>query len=200
MATTFDSITLSNGNLTSTGSLSGPWRSVRGTLGWDSGKHYWEVTLTTIPGASAFMTGIDTGDMATTDFPGANANGWGYYEWNGQVYAEGVGAAYGDVVTAGQVLGVALDCDNNKLFWSIQDVWQNSADPVAGTGGKAINAATTYYPWFGHNYTGCVHTVNFGAEGPIGTIPNGYAMPDYVPPGGRIFIANRVNLLRRRQR
>jgi hypothetical protein len=35
-----------------------------------------------------------------------------------------------DTFTTGDIIGVALDLDNNKLYFSKNGVWQNSGDPT----------------------------------------------------------------------
>jgi hypothetical protein len=80
------------------------------------------------------------------------------------------------------VLGIALDMDNGKLFVSLNNVWENSGDPVGGTGFIADGISGLYYPAVSLIAATSAVTFNFGAAGPTGTIPTGYTMPDYTPP------------------
>jgi hypothetical protein len=54
---------------------------------------------------------------------------------------------YGQIM---EIIGCALDLDNNKLYFSINGVWQNSGDPTSGaTGTGAISYfASTYFVWY----------------------------------------------------
>jgi hypothetical protein len=50
--------------------------------------------------------------------------------------------AYGDTFATGNIIGVALDLDNNKLYFSKNGAFQNSGDPTSGatgTGAISIN-------------------------------------------------------------
>jgi hypothetical protein len=42
---------------------------------------------------------------------------------------------YGTTYTTGDIIGVALDLDNNKLYFSKNGAWQNSGDPESGATG-----------------------------------------------------------------
>ena len=83
---------------------------------------------------------------------------------------------YGDSWGAGDIIGMALDLDNNFAYWSKNGTWQNSGDPTSGaTGTGAIsitavgstlngmyffavggwaNAASTFHANFGNGYFG----------------------------------------------
>ena len=47
---------------------------------------------------------------------GASANDWAYTE-DGNKYTSGSGTAYGSTYTSGDIIGVAMDLDNNKLYF-----------------------------------------------------------------------------------
>ncbi len=119
-----------------------------------------------------------------------NVNGFGWAGLNddvtGTLFREAtandpVGPINGYVIT--NVLGFALDMDNNKLFTSKNGVWENSGDPVGGTGAiySSIPAGTWYSAVSLIAQNSSV-TYNFGAAGPSYSIPTGYTMPDYTPP------------------
>ena len=44
--------------------------------------------------------------------------------------------SYGNSYTLNDIIGVAMDLDNNKLYFSKNGVWQNSGDPTSGSTGK----------------------------------------------------------------
>jgi len=69
------SITLSNGNLTATGTAAA-WKSVRGTVGHAAGKYYYELTVDST--SSALMVGIENGSGTLNDYLGSTTNGAGY--------------------------------------------------------------------------------------------------------------------------
>ena len=45
---------------------------------------------------------------------------------------------------------IGLDLDNNKLYLGQNGVWENSANPAAGTGGLSITAPSDTYTGFYH--------------------------------------------------
>ena len=53
----------------------------------------------------------------------------------------------------GDIIGFALDLDNNKLYFSKNGTWQNSGDPTSGsTGTGAVSIATSGLTW-GFSFT-----------------------------------------------
>ena len=183
--------TLTDGDLTVTLDVA-PWRGIIATEGWSSGKWYWEVTVglqANHVSSYSQSVGICLTTHTKTSFMG-NANGFGWGGDNddvtGTLWRQGttndpVGPINGYVIT--NVLGFALDMDNNKLFASKNGVWENSGDPVGGTGAiySSIPAGTWYSAVSLIAQNSSV-TYNFGAAGPSYSIPSGYTMPDYTPP------------------
>lgn len=125
-------ITYSDGLLKATASANN--NVAIGTFAVRSGKWYFECSKTydEMIGWAVAQTNFGT-------YPGSDANGISFQRL-GNVYHNGSSSAYGSAVDAA-LIGCALDLDNNKCYWSINGVWQNSADPAAGTGGYAIPAA-----------------------------------------------------------
>lgn len=105
-------LTLSNGNLSAT-NATGNWRSVRSTISVSSGKWYWEYTITAAPGAT--VQGIANGTFSVEGLVGSDANGWGYYDQNGDKFTGGSFSGYGSGYTTGDVIGVALDMDGGTI-------------------------------------------------------------------------------------
>jgi hypothetical protein len=136
----YQSATLSNGNTTiQTGSSQ--YSPSSSTLGVSSGKWYWEVEYDALSGGSdvAYVGVLSQFATNSTTSLGTNANDYGYYV-NGNYYNNNTGTAYGTTYTTGDIIGVALDLDNNKLYFSKNGTWQNSGDPESGaTGTGAIS-------------------------------------------------------------
>jgi len=59
---------------------------------------------------------------------------------NGSVVYNSTGTNYGTTIldTIGQIGMVALDLDNNKVYFGVNGTWTNSANPSSGTGGYSI--------------------------------------------------------------
>jgi hypothetical protein len=135
-------VTLSNGNLSASCVISN--NMVRGTIGMTSGKWYWEVTAT----STAADIGLAAYDASINQYIGLGARAWGYYGSNGNKINNGSSTAYGSSFTTNNVIGVAFDADNGKLFFSKNNTWQNSGDPAAGTNAAFSSGLTTgpYFP------------------------------------------------------
>ena len=117
------------------------------TIAVSSGKWYveWEVHGSASP--PFYLFGI-YGDepSATTRYVGYEANSYGYYAYNGTYWNNNVGTSYGDTFGAGDIIGMALDLDNNKLYFSKNGTFQNSGDPTSGstgTGAISISSASS---------------------------------------------------------
>ena len=121
-------------------------RSSFGTIAVGTGKYYFEAKLE----AAGTAPVVGVVDLAWSDINGAS--GYGYhdnalnfgYNSSGQKTSGGTNTAYGDSYTAGDIIGVAIDKTNNKLYFAKNGVWQNSSDPTSGsTGtGSAYNLAS----------------------------------------------------------
>ena len=164
---------LTGGNLTATATGTAAWRSVVATIGASSGKWYWELTAGPHGGANHYMPGIAQLTFATSgvNHPGNDAVSYGYYGNTGGRYPSNV--AYGAAYTTGNIIGVALDLDNGKLFFSKDGVWQNSGNPVAGTNPAVSGLTGTWQPAIG-TYNGSGMTANFGQGAFIYSPPSGF--------------------------
>ena len=168
--------TFSNGNTTF---ASG--NSSSGTVGnflINTGKYYWEVkAVSKAGGGDNYGIGIQGQDAtATNQFPGDQSTGWMFYG-GGNYYNSGSGTSAGVTYTAGDIIGVALDCTNNKLYFSKNGTFILSGNPSTGANGISITdpASVTlggYYPsqTFWENSTSGTFSINFG-NGYFGTTP-----------------------------
>jgi hypothetical protein len=164
------SLVLSNGNLTGTsGAGQGGARSV---TSYSAGKKYFEVTVGTGPLAIALA--LSTYSVSSPTFPGAaSADAIAWYSDDGTIYYNGALAFYSAYTTAGDKVGLAADFTNGKAYFRKNGVWQNSADPVAGTGGVTI-AAGTYFALLYLSAGSKSGTANFGATAYQSAAPSGY--------------------------
>ena len=155
--------TLSSGNLAAdSGTITGSGQMVGGSMWLTSGKWYWEFSMT---GGTGHMIGV-AGQLADRDlYNGYDAYGWGYYQGDGNKFNNGGGSgtAYGNSYTTNDVISVALDMDNAKIWWAKNGTWQASGDPAAGTNAAFTNLTIPVGPAFGagasSNETG---VFNFG--------------------------------------
>lgn len=167
-------ITLSNGDLTATATASMD-SAVRATTGKASGKWYWEVTVGS-PAQGDIHIGIGTilASVAYNNYVGEDVYGYGYRFDNGNIYNDFGGTAYGNAYIADDIISVALDMDNGKVFFAINGVWQNSGDPVAGTGEAVSGLSDTFFPMASIPTGGNYLTANFGASAFSYSVPSGF--------------------------
>ena len=195
----FAGSTFSEGNtgvVTPTGATT--WNT--GTFGVSAGKWYWEVNYSAKSNTDAAMIGIaEAPTLSASAVLGNTARSVSYYT-NGNKYVGTSGASYGDTYTVGDIIGVALDMDNAKLYFSKNGTWQDSGDPesgATGTGAIGITAAAStshgfYFPAVGDygtpTTTAITFYLNFG--NPSYTISSGNADGDgygnfeYAVPSG----------------
>jgi len=124
--------TFSNGNTTVTTSNSNYARN-SSTIGMATGKWYSEYKVGSITGSGGIYIGI-TGDVATGTGGNTGNSPFSYaYASNGTKHFNGSSSSFGDSYTTGDIIGVALDATNSKIWWSKNGVWQASGDPSNGT-------------------------------------------------------------------
>ncbi len=172
--------TLANGNLDVANSASA-WRSFSGIHGVSSGKWYWEATQTgTVGGNNAALIGIaeyqeaDFSRLAVTTKIGPAAGGYAFENWTGNKRDPSeTSSSYGSAVTSGQIVGVALDLDNAKIWFSINNTWQASGDPAAGTNEAFASLPAVEWCPAGSLYN-ATNTYNFGQSAFAYTPPTGF--------------------------
>jgi hypothetical protein len=190
----------SNGNNSIT-TTAGQYAPGLSTLGVSTGKWYGEFKMTSSSNWS--MVGV-TGQVATaTDYSiGHGTTGYGYTggsSASGQQSNNNSLSSYGDTYNNGDIIGIALDLDNNKLYFSKNGTWQNSGDPTSGatgTGAISISASpdTGFYHMGAGNYSGTQTpswSANFGngyfgttAVASAGTNASGIGIFEYDVPAG----------------
>ena len=187
-------MTPSNGNLQVTTSANGSQEApeIGGTIAVTSGKWYWEITPTQMDGQRGY---IGVGDATKTGSNyglssqeggtgyGQSTGTYGYWGSNGNKY-RGNGTdwytdqtSYGNTYNDNDVIGIALDLDNGKLWFSKNGTWQASGDPVAGTNAAFTGVSGPKTPLIkAYRDTGVnfIAVANFGQQPFAYTIPSGY--------------------------
>jgi hypothetical protein len=137
-----------------------------------SGMWYCEMT------AGADVLNLSPGIITGTTNAGANRylgqDSFTYgYDISGQKVNNGTYSAYGLSWTSGDVIGIILDADNGKLYFSKNGTVQNSGDPVAGTG-FAFSGLTGPYRFAVQVENGGIGDFNFGQRAFAYTPPSGF--------------------------
>ena len=180
-------LSLSQGNLRQYWAGSG-WKSVLGTMSVSGGKWYYEYTCeqceTTpddhqIGWADVFDDGAQSTWANYGDRPG-DQKAYVYYNLGNTRYnsTSNDNSGYASWLT-GDVIGVALDLDNGKIFFAKNGTWQGSSDPAAGTNAAYTSVSTTtrFTPVVGNWSNGSQKrsgTVNFGQRTFLYTAPTGF--------------------------
>ena len=169
------------------------------TICVSAGKWYWECSPVSVSNSSVIgVTGRPATDAYLNDPPGHDSDSYGYVN-NGEKLTSNSGSSYGDTYTDGDIIGVALDITNLKIYFAKNGTWQDSGDPTSGASGTGAaftitapasttegiyafsaadwgNGATTFQANFG----GCpAFTVSSAAAD-----GNGYGAFEYAPPSG----------------
>jgi len=187
----------------------GDWVGTASTFAVDTGKWYAEFKLSTL--TTSALIGVATteymNDRGVTDYVGftSGLENYAYAKY----FTGGVDANEGKIFqhnqtqntygsntggSTGDIIGVALDLDNNKLYFSVNGTWENSANPGSGTNGYSIGAGTYQFGVWGYQATS---QANFGS--PFYTISSGNADGDgygnfeYTVPTG-YYALNSKNL------
>lgn len=162
--------TKSNGNLTLTWN-NGGYASAKTNIPMSSGKFYAEVTIVS---GNDSLFGVTNGFINSFgSYVGNSITGWSYWGSGASRYHISALGAWGPTLTPGDVLGIAIDVDNKKMFLRKNGTWMNSSDPVAGTGYAFNDLVGPLY--FACSLNGSSVTWNFGASSFQSAIPSGYS-------------------------
>jgi hypothetical protein len=140
-------LSFSNGNNTVTSTQAGsPYPFAFSTIAASSGKYYAEFKT---PTSDSSTMGISTG-VGSGGFLGGGSSEYAYY-YDGRLYNNGSGSSTGfDAWSDNDIIGVAIDLDNNKIYFHKNGTYQNSGNPTAGTGGNSITAPSSNGTGFYH--------------------------------------------------
>ena len=135
-----------------------------------------------------------------------------YYTNGGnKVYnASSGGSSYGNTFTDGDIIGVALDLDNNAIWFSKNGTWQNSATQTEVENGTTTNSAFSgtsssdgfpstqiYLPWIVGQKGGSPFTMTTNFGNPTFSISSGnsdsegFGNFEYAVPSGFFAICTK---------
>ena len=169
------------------------WTTVFNTMAVNKGKWYWEGELYTNEGLQMFgqtpqpWTEININIDWYLGQRSDKQNGAGYYGSGDDVYYEAT-YANSSASTTGDIISVAMDCDNNKVHFAVNGVYTNSSNPVNNTNGFAMLDDYQYFAMA--TYIGSYALkANFGGYTTISissaaSDENGYGTFEYAPPSG----------------
>jgi len=173
----FYNATLSEGNLKQTCNSSN-YSFGTNTFGVSQGKWVVEVKIesgSTVRNVVGITDKVSTG---TTNELGSLANGW-QYSSGGNVYNNGsdIGGSY-DSFTTNDIIGIYLDLDNNKLYFSKNGSVQNSGTGISITAPSSTTNGVYFFAFGDYGASDdSVNNVNFGS--PAFSISSGNTDGEY---------------------
>ena len=190
-------ITFSEGNLKTTADNTSVYTNTGGTFQLTQGKWYWEAKNGGT-GYTSFPTACSIGihDLAAgfNGTAGTDTLVRGYNA-DGTKNSNDSTSSYGNSFVSGDIIMVALDLDNGKIWFGKNGTWQNSGSPTGGTNAAFTDllsvSATGWSPWT-QGYRGS-SGVNVVFEWNFGNPPysansyadaNGYGNFSYSVPSG----------------
>jgi len=186
--------TYSEGNLK--GSIGATaWKSLLPTIAVSKGKWYAEFKVNSASYSHIGVVSVPDWQTQATGYIyfGDMLKAWSYRN-DGKIYNNGGINDTETSYTSGDLISVALDCDNNKIYFAKNGTWQNAGVPASGTNGYSITADNLWY--IGFNIYDADISVNFGnppytANGY--TDGAGYGNFSYAVPSG-FYSLNTKNL------
>ena len=177
----------------------------------NTGKYYAEFYLSATPG-TAYVGYYPSDESAITTkvwVPSGNRT-WinsnlASYAQNGTLYKDGntSTSSWGSTYTTGDIIQIAIDADNDAVYYGKNNTWQNSGNPESGaskTGAARTSIPKNVFPAVGHaNGSGTVTwKANFGQDSTFGgTISaggnadaNGFGDFKYAPPSGYVALSS----------
>ena len=152
------SATLSEGNLKLTTPTSGYGMRLSSLKLPTSGKWYWEAYLQAVNTVGPIL-GVSSYDtQATQFFVDGNIVGLGYYGASGVLYGnqDTSGSSYGATYAAGDIIGVAVNLDDNQVSF-----YKNNASQ----GADSFDASGLFATFGDYsNSNSCTWVVNFGQD------------------------------------
>ena len=188
----------SEGNLELGPNSSSTWIGCTNTIGVTSGKWYAEYKIIEAGSSqNGIMVGVTNSDLSdfqdgASDLSQTGEFGLNYYA-AGTINHNGSGIATYTAMSDGDIVQIALDVDNGKVYWGRNGTYENSGDPTSGstgTGAQNLSLITTGGTYNLHLC--CRNTGN--AQANYGNPPysissgnadaNGHGNFEYAPPSG----------------
>ena len=166
------------------------------TLGMTKGKWYAEFQRGS---ATNIMIGVQLQNFDSTlssrvnTYIGMGAdNHGGAFAATGHYYYNNGATSEGTTYSDSEILGVAVDCDNDKIYFSVDGTYVNSANPASGSNGFDFGPLETNEPCFfvmNSRDPNKEHKANFGGYTTISissaaSDADGYGTFEYAPPSG----------------
>ena len=199
-----DAPTLSEGNCKVVSNSTSFLGGIGSTIGVASGKWYIEVKVTTRnTGAQIGVTSDPSEDARNNRAIGYLSTSYGYQE-DGQEVTNDTRGTYGATYDT-DIIGIALDCDNNKIYYSKNGGWSDgdgTSDASTPNDYQTITAPAstpTGFYFFGASdgSSSATNTYEFNFGNPTFSISsgnadaNGYGNFEYAVPSGYLALCTK---------
>jgi hypothetical protein len=120
----------------------------------------------------------------------------GIYANNGQIYWGTAGSGgSGGALSAGDIVGLAIDMENYKMYFAVNNTYVESGDPAGNSNGRAIEQEPYVFS-VAHYTTTTVEDTNFGGYTAMSissaaSDENGYGTFEYAPPSGFLAVCTK---------
>ena len=208
----YASATFTEGNTTTNITSSSIETYNLSTIGVSSGKWYAECKVETTS-KNTHIGIVSESSKSTGDYVGIDASGYGYAGGtaaSGNKWNNGSQTSYANNYTTNDIIGVAMDLDNNKIYFSKNGTFQNSGDPTSGATGTGaaftITASSStpdrVYYFAGGKRSNDTVKLNWNFGSPSFAISsgnqdgNGFGNFEYAVPSGYLSLCtNNLNIL-----
>jgi len=184
---------------------------IASTMGVTSGKWYFEVMIGTT--ANSHFSNIGVGNSNVKEFTElmsttANSNnvpwdgsyGWGYDAYNGNKEHSNTQTSYGSQATLGDIISVAIDMDNSKIWFGSNGTWIASGNPATGANAAYTNVTGNIVPVVStQDGATAFVTMNFGQDSSFAGTKTAQGNQDgndigdfyYTPPTGYLALCTK---------
>lgn len=108
----------------------------------DAGKYYCEVKVVSASAYTVLGLAGKVTTSATSNFKN-HSDGYALTSDSGNIINNNSSSSYGVSYTTNDIIGIAVDTDNNKLYFSKNGTWMNSGVPTSGSTGTGAISITT---------------------------------------------------------
>jgi hypothetical protein len=196
-----DQLTYSEGNtVVVSGATSGGDTTATSNFAFDSGKWYAEFKLTS--DADGAYIGVATSNLNFTNSgidTSGNSNCWITRGDDGTVRNNGSTTYFGTSFSNNDIIQIAIDMDNSKIWWGLNGTYGNSGNPGTGANAAYSNLSGELMIIVGDNYSSKTPTIKANFGNPSFSISsgnsdaNGFGNFEYAVPSG-YYALNTSNL------
>jgi hypothetical protein len=108
----------------------------------DAGKYYCEVKVVSASANTVLGLAGRVTTSSTSNFKN-HSDGYALTSDSGNIINNNNSSSYGVSYTTNDIIGIAVDTDNNKLYFSKNGTWMNSGVPTSGSTGTGAISITT---------------------------------------------------------